>query len=98
MTHTLLAKKPKAAKKKENFTYRAPDASEVLLVGTFTDWESHPVPLHQGKDGIWKASVSLEPGAYEYRFIVDGEWHDDQNCATRRPNAFGVENCVREVD
>jgi PAS domain S-box-containing protein len=36
----------------------------------------------------------LEPGLYEYRFVVDGVWQNDPQCTGRRENDFGTENCV----
>jgi len=87
----------KEFKKKETFAIVAPEAASVVLVGDFTDWESHPVGLKRQRDGSWKTTVPLEPGAHEYRFIVDGQWRDDEQCALRRQNPFGATNCVREV-
>jgi 1,4-alpha-glucan branching enzyme len=84
-------------KKKESFEIAEPNASTVLLVGDFTDWEQNPIPLKRGKDGIWKASVPLEPGQHQYRFLVDGKWRDDAQCTWHAANTFGSENCVREV-
>lgn len=85
------------SKKNESFTYFAPTAENVLLAGDFTDWEQHPVSLKKQKDGSWKATIPLEPGVHEYRFLVDGQWRDDDQCPARKPNAFGALNCVREV-
>ncbi|MDB6029890.1 MAG: hypothetical protein JWM16_228 [Verrucomicrobiales bacterium] len=93
--------KPNAARgsktKKETFSYNDAQAQSVSLVGNFTDWEQNAVPLKKQKNGAWKATVPLEPGVYEYRFLVDGEWHNDQECQNRRLNSFGAENCIREV-
>jgi len=83
--------------KKESFTYYAPSAGNVLLAGDFTDWEKHPVSLKKQTDGSWKAVVPLEPGMHEYRFLVDGQWRDDEHCSARKPNGLGALNCVREV-
>lgn len=92
---------PKTARgtktKKETFSYTEPNAQNVSLVGDFTDWEQNAVPLKKQKNGTWKATISLAPGVYEYRFLVDGEWRNDQECQSRRPNSFGEENCIREV-
>ena len=85
------------SKKKESFTYIDPCAENVAVVGDFTVWEQHPIALRKQKNGDWKATVSLDPGLHEYRFLVDGQWRDDAACAQRTPNAFGAENCVREV-
>lgn len=87
----------KALTKKETFQIAEPQADEVMLVGDFTDWQEHPIPLKRQKDGVWKTVVSLEPGEHEYRFVVDGEWRNDAECSVRRGNPFGGENCVRKV-
>jgi len=47
--------------------------------------------------GVWRTSMMLEPGVYEYRYIVDGEWSNDQD-ALFVENPFGGENCVRVVE
>ena len=87
----------KDLKKKETFQLVDPDATDVVLVGDFTDWETTPILLKRQKDGIWKATIELAPGQHEYRFLVDGEWRDDARCSFRKANPFGGENCVREV-
>ena len=84
-------------KQKTTFSFVAPEAQSVQLAGDFTGWEQSPVMLHKEKNGIWKTSVALLPGAYEYRLLVDGQWQDDPQCPERRPNAFGGKNCVRIV-
>ena len=90
-------KAAKSAKKKETFSFKAPDAMSVMLVGDFTHWQSSPISLTKQKNGVWKTTVSLEPGTYHYRFLVDGEWRDDPECTLRVPNPFGAENAVRQV-
>ena len=82
------------AKKKVTFTLLAPDAQSVQVVGDFTGWKQAPVGLKKGKDGLWKAAVSLTPGRHEYRLLVDGQWCDDPECKTRQSNSLGGENCV----
>jgi 1,4-alpha-glucan branching enzyme len=84
-------------KRKETFELVEPLAGNVQLVGDFTGWQRRPIELERQKDGVWRATVPLEPGAHEYRFLVDGQWRDDCRCEARRANPFGGENCVREV-
>ena len=87
-------KKPKPAKKKVNFTFTAPQARTVQVAGDFTGWEQAPVELKKDQQGVWKKSLSLAPGRYEYRLLVDGQWQDDPACPHRHPNQFGGNNCV----
>ncbi len=76
----------------------APEAQCVQLAGDFTGWELSPLDLKKLKNGLWKTTVALEAGSYQYRFLVDGQWRDDPDCAVRVPNQFGTENCVRQID
>jgi 5'-AMP-activated protein kinase regulatory beta subunit len=90
--------KEKSAKQKVTFSLTAPDAQTVLLAGDFTGWEQAPVSMKKDRKGIWKKTLSLPVGTYEYRLIVDGQWQDDPNCPNRKPNQFGGENCLCQVD
>ncbi len=88
----------KSTRKKVTFSYTAPEAGTVLLAGDFTGWQQAPLPMKKSKSGVWKKTVSLVPGKYEYRLLVDGQWHDDPQCPNRQPNQFGGQNCLCIVD
>ncbi len=85
------------AKRIEIFRLNAPTAQQVALVGNFTNWQERPIPLKKGNDGNWSATVKLPRGEHHYRFVVDGTWYDDPECAHRAPNPFGEFNMVRQV-
>ena len=94
------SKKPvarKSSKKRVSFKLEAPEAKEVFLAGTFNDWDEGVRPLKKDAKGIWRTRISLEPGVYEYRFFVDGEWVDDPECEECRENEYGTCNCVVRV-
>jgi len=78
------------------FRLYAPKAHEVAVVGTFNHW-SKILPMEREEDGTWRLWMSLAPGCYEYRFMVDGSWTNDPNCTQRLRNAFGAENDVLNV-
>ena len=82
---------------RQTFSFKAPDALSVLLVGDFTHWQSKAIPMRKGPDGVWTATVNLPPGNHTYRFIVDGEWRDDPECAIHVANPYGGRNMVRRV-
>ena len=86
------------ANKKQTFSFVAPGALSVQLVGDFTHWQEQPISRKKGTDGIWKVSVALEPGVHHYRFLVDGQWRDDSECELRVANPFGGQNSMRKVD
>ena len=90
-----LSKKSKSKTKKIEFTLYAPEAQRVTLAGDFNDWDVNALPMKKDGKGTWGASVALPPGRYEYRFWVDGVWHDDPNAHERVENPFGSQNCVR---
>src|SRR5260370_40969609 len=77
------------------FAFPAPTAQQVFLAGDFNNWDTKAGPMHKGPDGVWRLSVTLKPGRYEYRFYADGVWRDDPRAPQRAANALGTENCVR---
>ena len=79
------------------FALHAPTTRQVSLAGDFNNWDTKAAPMHKGPDGIWRLSVPLGPGRYEYRFYADGVWQDDPTAQQRAANALGTENCVRIV-
>lgn len=89
--------KPKSPYKRVTFKLRAPDAQTVCVAGSFNDWNPSSHPLSQDSRGTWKKTVSLAPGAYEYRFLRDQEWQDDPACQERCANPFGADNCILHI-
>ena len=53
-----------------------PNAHQVFLAGTFTDWQNGKLPM-QKTDSGWIVNVKLDPGKYDYKFITDGNWMTD---------------------
>ena len=85
------------SKQKQTFSFNAPTAASVSLAADFTHWQKHPLALRKQAGGVWKATTSLAPGTYHYRFLVDGEWRDDPACTLRVGNPFGSQDAVRVV-
>ena len=83
--------------KMQTFSITAPTAQSVQLVGDFTHWQDRPINLHKEGNGVWRASVELEPGEHHYRFLLDGQWRDDPECTARVPNPYGSQDSVRQV-
>jgi 1,4-alpha-glucan branching enzyme len=83
--------------KQTEFSLKAFSAKSVQLAADFTDWEKSPVEMIRAENGVWRVVVPLASGNYSYRFIVDGQWCDDPNCAYRVPNSFGTTNDTRKV-
>jgi 1,4-alpha-glucan branching enzyme len=81
-----------------NFEFSAPEAQKVSLGGDFNNWDTQATPMKKNKNGIWKVTVNMKPGRYEYRFFVDGKWENDLSCTGCVPNEFGSMNCVKIVE
>ncbi|TMP99045.1 MAG: glycoside hydrolase [Verrucomicrobia bacterium] len=79
------------------FAFQAPTARQVTLAGEFNNWDINAEPMHKDPDGVWRLSVALKPGRYEYRFLADGVWCDDPAAQQKAANSVGTENCVRFV-
>ena len=84
--------------KKTEFNLLAPQAQSVFLVGNFNQWNLSSHPLSPNNEGVWRISIPLSPGRYEYRFFVDGEWQNDPACSSVVENPFGTSNCVKIVE
>ena len=86
-----------AKQEKTTFVLEAPEATEVYLAGSFNDWDLQAHPLGKGEGDLWTTQLDLEPGEYEYLFVVDGEWWEDPASARRTPNPHGSPNSVLTV-
>lgn len=70
-------------------------AKKVFLVGDFNDWEPEAKRMVRvAKDGSFRARLSLEPGRYEYKFIIDDLWVSDPDAKEQATNPFGTTNSV----
>lgn len=79
------------------FSFTAPLAKSVQLVGDFTHWQKKPIAMQMSERGIWHTKVELTPGEHHYRFLVDGQWQDDPFCAMHVPNPYGSQDAVCRV-
>jgi 1,4-alpha-glucan branching enzyme len=93
-------KKLEATKKSRGvgFMLLAPQTQSVFLAGNFNQWNLSSHPLIPNSEGVWKISIPLSPGRYEYRFVVDGKWQNDPACSSVLENPFGTSNCLKIVE
>ncbi len=63
-------------------------AQEVAVAGDFS--QGRPIPMTQGSDRKWTCRLTLKPGAYAYKFLVNGDtWVlDPANPARKVLNNF----------
>lgn len=75
-----------------------PDAMTVALAGDFNGWDPGRTPLEQMSSGAWTVTIPLEPGRYEYKFVVDGkQWIADPFAVEQKDDGFGSRNAVLDV-
>lgn len=88
-------KRKRPPKTERTFTFHAPKALSVNVVGTFNNWEPSPsTAMRKNGDGTWTTSIPLQPGRYEYRFLVDDMWMEDNRNPEQVDNAFGGKNAI----
>ncbi|MFP4195120.1 MAG: glycogen-binding domain-containing protein [Desulfobacterales bacterium] len=76
------------------FSVLAPDASEVRICGDFNGWNGQKHLLKREPGGFWEKTLTLQPGRYEYKFQVDGNWFLDPRNKNVCYNNFGSRNHV----
>ena len=71
-----MAKQPTTEQDQTRSTIRiscsSPNAREIILTGSFNDWDPAALPMTRSADGQWSAALELPRGRYEYKFVVDG--------------------------
>jgi 1,4-alpha-glucan branching enzyme len=73
-------------------------AEHVYVCGDFNDW--HPTSLRMignSDDALWEKRLTLPPGRYEYKFVVNGNWLHDPDARENVSNIYGSLNSVVEV-
>lgn len=76
------------------FSFPAPEAREVYLVGDFNDWKIDSSSRMVCNNGTWNKRMKLKAGKYHYRFVVDGKWTEDSNNPYKEKNPFGEMNSL----
>jgi len=75
----------------------APGARTVSVAGDFNGWQSDRSLLRQVGNGWWEIRISLEPGNYEYLYIIDGRWTTPPEAKLLVSDGFGGKNGILEV-
>ena len=79
------------------FRMENPSASSIHVAGDFNDW--NPAGYRMDRvNGHWQLVLNLEPGKYEYAFVINGEkWILDPENKTCARSESGQENSVISV-
>ena len=82
--------------------FRNRDATDVRIAGRLQrlgSGQERAVDWSRPRDAqrIWTKILTLPPGTYEYRYVVDGEWCEDPDNPLAVPGPVGGRNSVLVV-
>ncbi len=81
------------------FIYRPKGkATKVSVSGSFNGWAKESTPLGADENGVFRATVPLEPGTYSYKFVVDDKWTTDEGNPLHEADGFGGNNSILKID
>ncbi len=78
------------------FRLKAPNARTISITGNFNNWNIESNHL-RGPDsnGIWKITIPLKKGRYQYMFVIDGKkWVIDPYATSYINDGFGGKNAL----
>ena len=79
------------------FVLYQPDAGQVELAGSFSDWKTLPMEK-MGVSGYWEVTVDLYPGEHLFNYIIEGGRRiPDPTILTREKDDFGGENSILDI-
>ena len=84
--------------KRVTFSVRADPGSKVFVAGDFNKWDAAANPLTDPSGtGDFSTVVTMAPGSYEYKFVINGTWCVDPECTEWAQNSLGTLNSVCRV-
>jgi hypothetical protein len=86
---------PSEARRLVTFRYDDAAATAVSVVGSFNGWSPETHRLQRQADGLWELTMSLAPGRYPYRFLIDQKKQVlDPSTELTEPDGYGGKNSV----
>jgi Glycogen recognition site of AMP-activated protein kinase len=83
------------------FNYQPPGrVKKIYLAGNFNGWNpsnGEYLLSDEDGDGIYSITINLEPGTYQYKFVIDSRWTKDPHAPGSHPDGFGGQNGKFEV-
>ena len=84
-----------SAKNNHNYIFTWDEGgNNVKLVGSFSNWIKYYDMEKDEKDQIFKFSLPLENGKYQYKFIVDGVWKCSKKQNTEDDGKGNINNIL----
>lgn len=80
-----------------SFAGKTPE--EALIAGDFNGWvPDKGTRLERDDAGRWRKIVTVEPGTYQYRFVLRGHWVSDPRNPHAIGNGFGENNSLIHIE
>jgi hypothetical protein len=90
---------PPEARRLVTFRYDDAGANAVSVVGSFNGWSPETHRMSKTQNGRWELTLSLAPGRYAYRFLVDQKKQVlDPSTGLTEPDGYGGKNSVVVVN
>lgn len=81
--------------------FKDASAGDVRIAGDFNGWVPdrgvRSLIASEGQTRVWTKVLNLEPGTYQYRYVVDGEWREDPANPRSAPGPTGQPNSILQV-
>jgi 1,4-alpha-glucan branching enzyme len=71
------------------FRISAQGAAAVAVVGDFNGWDPARGAMSKTANGWWEVHLTIEPGQYQYGFVIDGEHVPPPNPYATVEDGFG---------
>ena len=89
---------PTESRRLVTLRFQSADAGSVAVVGSFNGWSPAVNPMAK-KGDVWELTLSLLPGKYSYRFLVDQKKQVlDPSSKQTEPDGYGGKNSVLVVN
>ena len=82
----------KQSKNSYTFTWNE-NGEEIKITGSFSNWKEQYTLKKDPIDNIFKLTLKLNDGKYEYKFIVDGIW----KCAEGQPKIIDENGNINNI-
>lgn len=95
-THRTIPLSPHITPAGVSFSLHDHWVQQVQVLGSWDEWQAPGLVAQPVENGVWQtAPLSLPPGRYLYKFLLDGaRWLDDPANPQKWPDSYGGLNSL----